>query len=383
MNPATGIPMNAAKPVVVVTSDEPWSDVWHTQIHFANQLSNTFNVLFIGPPLKWTLTGLLRPPAIKEISSSLMVFNYWNPIPSVFQSFSVWVNDLLNQILLDRFCASKSWRNKKIVWHFDRYRSVRVWRRHRNVKHLYHVIDPVADLNYDRYLSATSDLVVVVSKRYLNHYQSLNKNLLYQGQGFDASLMATPPVDKSLYHEGSVLLLGTMLDDVDYELLISLAARFPDRKLVLIGPDRISNNARRVLFDRLLSLSNVIWTGPLPPEKHLAYVWSASVCVIAYEVSGKSFPTRAVFGTPLKVMTYLGCLKPVVTTIDCEIPELNNVAIFEERDAVSFIDRVDACLHNRNHIDKQQVISYLHRNTYPVIIDRIINAMDMPTENGN
>lgn len=383
MSPATGIPMNAAKPVVVVTSDEPWSDVWHTQIHFANQLSNTFNVLFIGPPLKWTLSGLLRPPAIKEISSSLMVFNYWNPIPSVFQSFSVWVNDLLNQILLDRCCASKSWRNKKIVWHFDRYRSVRLWRWHRNVKHLYHVIDPVADLNYDRYLSASSDLVVVVSKRYLNHYQSLNKNLLYQGQGFDASLMATPPVDKSLYHEGSVLLLGTMLDDVDYELLIDVATRFPDRKLVLIGPDRISNNARRILFDRLLSFSNVIWTGPLPPEKHLAYVWSASVCVIAYEVSGKSFPTRAVFGTPLKVMTYLGCLKPVVTTIDCEIPELNNVAIFEERDAVSFIDRVDACLHNRNHIDKQQVISYLHRNTYPVIIDRIINAMDTPKENGN
>ena len=47
------------RPVVVVTSDEPWSDVWHTQIHYAAQLSRLYNVVFLGPPNKWSIRNLI------------------------------------------------------------------------------------------------------------------------------------------------------------------------------------------------------------------------------------------------------------------------------------------------------------------------------------
>lgn len=243
------------------------------------------------------------------------------------------------------------------------------------MRHIYHVIDPVADLNYDRYLSGTSDLVIVVSRRYLAHYQLINENVLFQGQGFDASFLSVPPSDLSRYHAGSILLLGTMLDDVDYELLIALATRFAERKLVLIGPDRVTKPDRRILFEQLLSMTNVVWTGSLPPDKHMPYIWSSAVCIIAYETSGKVFQKPRVFGTPLKVMTYLGCRKPVVTNIDCEIPELDQIAIFEEKRSEAFMDRVDSCLRNPDVGYSDRIDRYLENNSYPTIIGKILDKL--------
>lgn len=359
------------RPVVVVTSDEPWGHVWHTQLHFAYSLSESFNVVFVGPPSKWTLRSLFSPKIILEdISSTLKVISYSNPIPSLLGKWSVRINDWFNGLMISNLAKGC---RVELVWHFDRYRSVFFFRSP-SVKHIYHVIDPVANLNFDRYLSVNADLVVSVSRRYLDHYKGLNRNVAYEGQGWDPSLLAKASessVSQNLNH-GSMLLLGTFLDDVDYELLIQLRSEIKGVPMVLIGPDRTRLPERRSLFLKLCGLPEVFWLGALPPVEYLQHIAASAVCLIAYEPTGKVFNRIRVFGTPLKVMSYLGCHKPVVSSIDCEIPELANIAIHEASSHIEFIEKVRGCLTGGLVFEGQQVEAYLNKVTYGSIISRLL-----------
>ncbi|MFM7078214.1 MAG: glycosyltransferase [Bacteroidota bacterium] len=321
---------------------------------------------------------------MRKVSDSLVAVVYVNILPARLGRFAVWINDLFNEYLINRMCKDFSWGNHALVWHFDRYRSVHIWRRKPKVSHIYHVIDPVANLNYDRYLARFCDLVVVVSTRYLAHYQELNKEVMFQGQGFDPTFSGVMPRESSEHHPGSILLLGTLLDDVGFELLTEIAEMHKDRKLVIIGPNRIKDPSRQELFNHLLSLKNVIWTGPQPPEMHLPYVWASSVCLVAYEITGKVPGKNHIFSTPLKVLTYLACKKPVVSNINCEIPSLKGHGIFEEFEAQSFIERVGWCLNQENAVDIGMVDDFLDKNTYPKIIDSVITKLSaIPPTNKN
>jgi hypothetical protein len=363
-------------PVVVVTSDEPWGHVWHTQLHFAHSLAAFFNVVFIGPPSKWSIRKLFsQQSSVISVSDTLKVMTYVNPVPSAIGHLSVLINDCINGLRISKMVGGN---RIDLVWHFDRYRSV-FFLRLGKVKHVYHVIDPVANLNYDHYLAKKADLVVSVSRRYIDHYLRLNPKVVYEGQGWDTSLPGKSSA-VSLKHEqkpGSILLLGTFLDDVDYELLIKIVTEIKEVPMVLIGPDRITLSERRSLFSSLLNFPNVFWLGALPPIEYLQHVASSAVCLIAYEPTGKVFNRTRIFGTPLKVMSYLGCHKPVVSSIDCEIPELTGAAIYEVSNHSEFIVKVKSCIEGTSYYDAQRVDEYLAKMDYHKIIARVLDRLDL------
>ena len=363
------------RPVVVVTSDEPWCDIWHTQIHFAAQLSRFFNVVFLGPPKKWSISNCFKfQTGVKGINKNLISLTYFNWMPAFIGSISVWINDLVNYFLLKR---SIGVRKVVAVWHFDRYRGVYFYRGDKSTKHIYHVIDPVANLNYDNYLARNADLVVSVSQRFMQHYLKLNSNVVFEGQGWDADSvkLSKPTSNNGNLHSGSILLLGSFLDDVDYELLIQLREELPGPPIVLIGPDKTGLVGRKELFKQLLGLPNVIWLGALPPEKHIPYIASSSVCLIAYELTGKVFNRKRVFGTPLKVLSYLGCHKNVVSNIDCEIPVLEGKVIHYEKTPEGFILRVKECLEGEFVVDRNLIDQYLDYVDYGKIISRVFQVL--------
>ncbi len=367
------------RPVVVVTSDEPWSDVWHTQIHYAAQLSRLYNVVFLGPPNKWSIRNLIHVRSSRKvIDKSLLAFSYFNWMPASLGTVSVWINDWVNSLLMSNSIGS---RKVAAVWHFDRYRGVHIFRGNRSTKHIYHVIDPVANLNFDKYLAGNADLVISVSQRFMEHYLKLNANVVFEGQGWnpDSVKLLNDPYEKKNLHPGSILLLGSFLDDVDYELLIQLRKELPGPPMVLIGPDKTTLSGRKELFDYLLTLPNVFWLGPQPPEKHIPYVAFSGVCLIAYELTGKVFNRKRVFGTPLKVLTYIGCHKNVVSNIDCEIPVLDGKAIHYKKTAEGFIRCVKDCLHGEVLFDQVLVDQYLESMNYIRIINRVSKRIGLQT----
>lgn len=365
------------RPVVVVTSDEPWSDVWHTQIHYAAQLSKNFNVVFIGPPKKWKVINCLSFRINSNyVSKNLLVCSYFNWMPAFLGILSVWINDLVNYHLLKRFIGISK---VVAVWHFDRYRGVFFLKGDKSTKHIYHVIDPVANLNFDNYLARNADMVISVSQRFMEHYLKLNSNVVFEGQGWDPESVKSSklPSPNTILYDGSILLLGSFLDDVDYELLIQLRQDVPGPPMVLIGPDKTGLSGRKELFNRLLGLPNVFWLGPLPPEKHIPYIASSGVCLIAYELTGKVFNRKRVFGTPLKVLAYLGCHKNVVSNIDCEIPVLVGRGIYYENTSDGFIRMVKKCLEGDVLMDHNLIDRYLDSMDYAKIIDRALQRLGL------
>jgi hypothetical protein len=172
---------------IVVTSDEPWCDVWHTQLHYAYQLSLRTTVFYLGPPEPWRPSRLFTPHLNpKKITENLIVLSYFNLLPASIGFFALLINDLFTAILLKKYSRKKNLhRTPDIVWHFDSHRGYRLYRNKNAVRHIYHVIDPVAGLRLDNRLAASSDLVVVTSPRFTDYYQKLNKNVVQIGQGID------------------------------------------------------------------------------------------------------------------------------------------------------------------------------------------------------
>src|SRR6187549_1338554 len=88
---------------IIVTSDEPWCDIWHTQLHYAFQLSKRTKVIFLGPPDPWKPGNLFK---LKQnhypVNSNLEVVTYHNFIPAKFGKISLWINDRINGWLLTK-----------------------------------------------------------------------------------------------------------------------------------------------------------------------------------------------------------------------------------------------------------------------------------------
>jgi glycosyltransferase involved in cell wall biosynthesis len=267
---------------------------------------------------------------------------------------------------------------KLLVWHFDRYRSFRIFTSSDSVRHIYHVIDPVANLNGDVELSRRADLVVVTSPRFLDHYRDLNKNVIRIGQGHDTAVAKSEIIPEETGLKDSIVLLGTITDDIDFALLQEIALRFPN-PLFLIGPDKIIRKECREAFEKLLSQPGVRWLGAMPPSGFSKYLYSCKAGLITYDLSGIS---RNTLRSPLKVISYLAFGKCVISNIDCEIPELTGKGVYIASDKSDFIQKLQLALESKLEIDAAAIKNYLDSISYKKLLEQIFRQLgeELPEE---
>ena len=322
---------------VVLTSDEPWSDVWHTQLHYAYQLSATHHVLFVGPPSKWNLKNLFTLNLrTQRYNDHLVLVNYINFLPLFLGYFSILVNDLLNQWLISKLIGRRLVSSGLIMWRFDHFRGFTMFNNPSRHRQIFHVIDPISECKYDAYMAKRAELVVVSSPRFVEHYRSLNRNVLQVGQGVDLEFYQSQHLESDAIRVSStsLLLLGTLSNDIDYLLLKKIASA-SDLPMVLIGPNKISNTEKGLQFESLLSLENVHWLGAMPPEKFKPHLMACAAGLICYD---HSVNANNALRSPLKAIGYLAAGKPIITNIDCEIPELEGKAIYFFNDEDAFLE---------------------------------------------
>src|SRR5689334_948159 len=88
---------------IFITSDEPWSDIWHTQLHYGYQLSKRCKVIYIDPPKPWKFLNLFDYSLlVKKVNENLTVIRYKNVIPSFLGHLALFINDFINETLLKR-----------------------------------------------------------------------------------------------------------------------------------------------------------------------------------------------------------------------------------------------------------------------------------------
>ena len=98
-----------------------------------------------------------------------------------------------------------------------------------------------------------------------------------------------------------------------------LIAKEPNTKFLLVGPYYADarNRARELGIEK-----NVLFTGPVSYQSVPDYMNACDVLCAPYRPEFSSFRSRFGMTSPLKIMEYMACMKPVVSTRIHPIPEI-------------------------------------------------------------
>src|SRR6185436_10762458 len=154
------------KTIIIVTSDEAWSEVWHTQLHYAWNLSLRYMVYYVGPPEKWKLSNLFfwKVPVTRQ-HDNLFIMSYHNVLPAkMLNGFFGKFNDLVNSFILKRKIPEN--KTNIIFWRFTYFRFIIHPLLH-PFRKVYHVVDQYRGKKNDARLAEKSDLVISTSPKFL------------------------------------------------------------------------------------------------------------------------------------------------------------------------------------------------------------------------
>ena len=216
--------------------------------------------------------------------------------------------------------------------------------------------------------------MVSVSNYYKTYYKECNETFLYIPHGISPDEFI---IDENVYQEiknehgsGFILFIGTINIDVDLDLIRQLSEELKQYKLLIIGPAFVVGNDK-VLFDKICNLPNVHYLKSIHSIFLKYYVALSKVGIVPY----KRKRTENIHRTPLKIMNYLAGNKPIVTTINYELSELNEKFIFNANSNKEFIDVTKNILEGKIIIDESELIVFKEKVAYPNLINAILDSI--------
>jgi hypothetical protein len=340
--------------LIIVTADEPYEGLSHTQILFANYLSRSTDLIFIEAPGPWHPFKLFRRRKIRELNKEQpQVLPYFNLLPVMFP-----FGTKVNEYLMDKTIRQLIHRFQKkniLIWHFDSYRSElknASFTKSRHITHLYHVIDPFYDNPIDAALRRISRLIILTSPHIAEHYQDQSEKMRLLPQCVDIEecrrLLALP-VLRPVPEQGYFMLLGTLSDDLDFQLLQKIADLAP----ILIGGKVVSMPKKEKQYKELLQHNNIHYLGLLKPEIFYPLLKRATAGIISYDISIRNRPF-----SPLKAVNYLLAGIPVISNCRTELENLQDCAVYERPQALDFLAACDQSLKGELLIDKEKLTAY-------------------------
>lgn len=274
--------MKLENQTILITSNEPWGDLWYSKQNYAYELSRKNKVYFINPPVKWNWKNALNNPPIVEhsYSDNLKILNYENYLP-IRSNF---LNRLNNQWISKKIKNYLHERGEKdyILWAFDPLRLYD----HRLLGAklgIYHCVD----YYYFKYLGETelcknSDLLFATSQRFLDEYGAFDKPKYVVPHGISSEEFTLDPekmknLDLELENYG--LYVGVIDHRLDFDLLERAIQAHPDIPFVFVGPLRLPDRpaAHRIFTEK--KYANVHAIGPRHFKMLKYYIHKARFCI--------------------------------------------------------------------------------------------------------
>ena len=363
--------MQESKISVLIISAEPWGSIWYSKQHYANELSKLgYDVFFLDPPNRWKISSLISTKIeIRKTPENIKVLTYSNNFPlRILKKLFHNLNDYLNAYKLVRLLPSQN----IIFWQFDPTRLAFLPPRH---KRIYHVADPYIHLPLDKAIASRANLIVCTSPKYVPFYTNKGKPVIQIPHGISAE---ESQVEKNLIQDLQkkwgkyILLVGTLNDTIDYSLIDSILSE--GFKLIVAGIDKIKAPSAKNTWAKALESPNIEFLGQVHAKKIKELVAGSRVCITAYKFDLKKSVGQ---GTPLKVLNYLAQFRPIITTIDSEIPRLEGKAIYRAYDLPNFMELLQKGLNGELEVDRNQVATYLSQHQYPNLIDKILTTLEV------
>lgn len=362
---------------ILLFSLEPWKGMWYSKQHYAAVLAKRHKVYFISPPDRWRPRDLFAGRLhLRPTPEGVTVVEYRNNLPlrALPAILARGVHRSAARKLSRLLAASGN-----ICWCFyPEPIALQPPLRTGSSQLIYHVVDPYEVLEWDEPCARAADLVVAINEGFQARYARLNPQVLLIPHGIRQEDRSFDPKRTAGYRmqwEPYLVLAGALNHHVNYALLLDLARELPHGQLVLAGklpplPSHVA--AQRTA---LLELHNVHHVGLLHPDELRSLIQGAQAGLIAYDLklvpSSPDKPGR----TPLKAIAYAAQHIPVITSINCHVPELDGKCIFKADDPHAFIALAKDAMAGRIHVNPGAIDAYLDRNTYDKLVHRILDAM--------
>ncbi len=357
---------------ILILSNEPWGKIWFSKQHYANELARLgYRVIFLNPVPKWKFANLFSfHIQLHPSTENLMIGTYKNNFPvRIFPRLFTRINDFLNTIKLRRKVPASTY----ILWQFDPFRFVFL---QKNLyKRIYHVADPYIHLSYDKAIAKRSDLIVCTSAKYLPFYADRNKEVIHIPHGISSEefLVEKDKVEEIKVHFGPyVLLIGTLNNTVNFSLLQKIVEK--GYTLVTIGKFTADIPENMEAWSQVKQSKNTHHLGPMHAKELKEYIQAAKLCITAYNFNMKKSVGQ---GSPLKILNYLAQAKPIVTTIDAEIPILLRKGIYQAHNLEEFYKLLDRGMSGKLPVEEALIFEYLKNHEYPALIQTILSRLCM------
>lgn len=259
-----------------------------------------------------------------------------------------------------------------IMWTFDPLRFIYYTL---SDKVVYHVVDPYMMLNqtkkYDRILSKKANLIVSTSINYQLYYQKeYSKKVLNIPHAISSE---ETQIDKNIVsilnkkYGKYIILVGTITEHVDISILEFIVENFNNNLLVL-GKDK----SGLIEKSDLRKNTNFYYLGIIHAKEIKNYIKASSICITSYKFN----LNKGLGSGSLKFMNYLSQEKPIITTIDSEILELENMVIYKVENINELETLLNLGLKNELYVDKTAIKKYLSKNSYQNAISKILSRLN-------
>jgi len=126
------------------------------------------------------------------------------------------------------------------------------------------------------------------------------------------------------------------------------------------------------LWETIKQHKNVEYIGTKHAKELKNYISASKVCLNPYQ-----FDLKKTIGSrsPLKILNYIAQYKVVVTSIDSEIKELSECIIYRVYNSTEFIEKLKIAVMDGLFIDKNKVKQYLEKNSYSLLINKILKEI--------
>lgn len=276
--------------------------------------------LLLGEPITWTdiLTRSGRYSfVLKEYRSIL-----FRPIFLVPGQRFFWIKQLnyfLNAVALRFYVALRHRNRKKLLWFFEPWNMLPIYRAFTGYTTLYDCVDYYAPLRYEdpsieRSLIRRVTVMTCISQKLLEMHQSIRNDIWLVPAGFaeDSISESRAKITKNRGHV--VGFIGGINYRFDFDLLTRVIRSLPDVTFVFVGPIQMglirdeSELSRQI--DQLFTFPNV-WHIPSVSKKDIGrYTRTFDIGIIPYDIR---YPFNR-FSFPMKVMEYFWFGLPVIST---------------------------------------------------------------------
>ncbi|MCB0503892.1 MAG: hypothetical protein KDC58_00170 [Cyclobacteriaceae bacterium] len=335
--------------VILVTSNEPWGDVWYSKQNYAYELSKNNKVLFINPPAKWRFKNLLfNPIKTTSYTENLQYIDYNNFLPILNNFFNRLNNRWVSRYLKKYF--EKKGIAKAIFWAFDPLRLY-------NHKLLgcklgiYHCVDFYYSQFFGEHeLCKNSDMIFATSQHFLDNFSQYDtpKYIVPHGISYEEFNLDEQILDyNDIGLKDYAIYVGVIDLRMDYSLLEQALKAFPDVQFLFVGPIRLAHGsykskhidaAIRIFEEKVYS--NVHAIGPIHFKQLKYYIKRAKFCISFMDMEYQANTIHH-----HKTLLYLAQGKPVFGPVFKEYQALDDL-MYMDNNGGELIGLIDDFIKN-------------------------------------